>query len=240
MNKTKLVFVFSFITVFSLGALAMVSYQPTIKNRLRETYSQLIVDTKPAISFEIPDSLPVPPLTIVELPVFSGKLSKDAYEDHLTAAAHTGIGLIEDENQLLQLLENQELVEANFGAGYKIDALTHSYPYLTPHSKNVLEEIGATFQAMSGEGDYFTVSSATRTLEQQKNLKKRNRNAADGNSTHSYGVSFDISYIRFNGIKESNQKAQKKLEAVLNHFQKENKIFVIKERRQACYHITVR
>jgi hypothetical protein len=77
-------------------------------------------------------------------------------------------------------------------------------------------------------------------MDQQKKLYRRNRNATAGNSSHSYGVSFDISYIRFNGKKAFNYKAQKQLEAVLNYFQEINKIYVIKERKQNCYHITVR
>ncbi len=240
MKKTTLIFVFSFFTLFSIGALAMVSYQPALKKRLKETYTSLLKDTTHTESVESAVPLPVEQAAVIELPVFSGKLAKDPYEDHLNAAELTGIGLIWDEKQFFQLVNNRVLVEADFGAGYKVDSLAHSYPYLTLHSKKVLEGLGKTFEALAGEGSYFTVSSATRTMEQQKNLKKRNRNAADGNSSHSYGVSFDISYIRFNGTKGHHPKAQKDLEAVLNHFQKENKIFVIKERRQACYHITVR
>lgn len=240
MNKTTPVIVFSFFTLFSLGSLAMVSYQPDLKKRIKETYTNLVEDSNLSKSVESIDSLPVESPKVIELPDFSGKLSKDTYEDHLNAANLRGIGLIQDEKHLLRLVNNRVLVEANVGVGYKVDSLTHSYPYVTVHSKNVLEELGETFQALAGEGNYFTVTSATRTIDQQKKLKRRNRNATDGNSSHSYGVSFDISYVRFNGTKGHNQKAQKNLEAVLKHFQKENKIFVIKERRQACYHITVR
>jgi len=224
----------------------MVNYEPGLKERLKKTYASLTEEEVhaeeevPVLELALPEAAPLELSTAIELPAFSGKLAKDPYENHLNAAEFTGIGLIEDENQLLRLVNNSVLVEVNLGKGYKVDELTHSYPYMTLHSKKILEELGRTFEALSGEGDYFTVSSVTRTIEQQTNLKKRNRNAADGNSSHSYGVSFDISYIRFNGIKGSNRKAQKNLEAILNHFQKENKIFVIKERRQACYHITVR
>ncbi|WP_416171440.1 DUF5715 family protein [Algoriphagus boritolerans] len=40
--------------------------------------------------------------------------------------------------------------------------------------------------------------------------------------------------------KGGNRAAQKELETVLNEFQAANKIFFIKERKQSCYHVTVR
>lgn len=240
MNKTTGFLALVFFTLFSLGALAMVNYRPELKNRLKETYITLIHAKPKATSDVSLEQIHKESAPLIELPTFSGKLNKDSYEDHLNAAEHNGIGLIQDESQLDQLLANRVLVEASVGEGYKVDDLTYSHPYLTLHSKKVLEDIGAMFATLMGNENYFTVSSVTRTIEQQKRLKSRNRNAAEGTSSHSYGVSFDISYIRFNGTKGGNYKAQKDLEAVLNHFQKENKIFVIKERRQACYHITVR
>jgi hypothetical protein len=246
MSKPTRVILLSSLTLISVGTVAMVNYQPGLKERIKETYASLVeeeVHTEeevPVLPLDLPTATPLELSTAIELPAFSGRLAKDPYENHLNAAEFNGIGLIEDETHLSRLVDNSVLVEVNAGKGYIVDELTHSYPFLTLHSKKVLEELGRTFEALSGEGDYFTVSSVTRTIDQQKSLKKRNRNATDGNSSHSYGVSFDISYIRFNGTKGSNRKAQKDLEAILNHFQKENKIFVIKERRQACYHVTVR
>lgn len=240
MNKTTLIFIFSFFTLFSIGTLAMVSFRPDIKTRLIETYSSLLEDRKPSEINESPAFTVPEEFDLSKLSAFKGKLRKDTYEDHLIAAEQSGIGIIQDEEQLYNLLCGRFLVQAGSGPGYNVDPLTHSYPYMTQDSKKVLEELGNAYQALAGAGNYFTITSATRTEEQQKNLKRRNRNAADGNSSHSYGVSFDISYIRFNGIREWNQKAQKNLETVLNHFQQTGKIYVIKERKQSCYHVTVR
>ncbi|MBN7810912.1 hypothetical protein J0A68_08100 [Algoriphagus sp. H41] len=240
MNKTTSVVVFAFISLFSLGTLAMVNYQPDFKKRLQDTYSSLVEEEIHTEYVELPEAKPLEPSTEIELPTFSGRLGKDAYDDHLNAAELKGIGLIQDEEQLRKLVENSVLVKAEAGAGYQVDSLTYSHPYFSLQSKKVLDEIGQTFETLNGQGNYFTVTSGTRTMEQQKKLSRRNRNATKGESSHSYGVSFDISYVRFNGEKNYDRKAQKDLEAVLNHFQKENKIFVIKERRQACYHVTVR
>ncbi len=218
----------------------MVNYRPAFAERLMETYSNLMDEEIHSEDIELPEAEPLEPSTEIELPTFSGRLQKDSYDDHLNTAELKGIGLIHDEEQLLKLVENSVLVEASEGAGYRVDSLTYSHPYFSLHSKKVLEEIALTFETLNGKGNYFTVTSGTRTMEQQKKLSRRNRNATKGESSHSYGVSFDISYVRFNGKKNYDRKAQKDLEAVLKHFQKENKIFVIKERRQACYHVTVR
>jgi hypothetical protein len=240
MNKTTTIFIFYFFTLFSLGTLAMVSYQPDLTTRFKETYFSFIADSNPSKPTVLTEPIAPAEFDISQLTPFKGRIRKDSYEEHLIAAEKAGVGTIQDESQLFNLVCGSFLVEASEGRGYKVDQLTHSFPYITQDSKKVLEELGAAFQALAGEGNFFTITSATRTEEQQKNLKRRNRNATDGNSSHSYGVSFDISYIRFNGIREWNQQAQKDLETVLNHFQQTGKIFVIKERKQSCYHVTVR
>ncbi|MGM0946916.1 MAG: DUF5715 family protein [Bacteroidota bacterium] len=245
MKKTTLFFVFLFFTLFSLGTLAMVTYQPALKKRLSETYAILIGDSAPNIvdqPLELPNLMPKPEdiFIVPDLSAFKGRLRKDSYSNHLSAAEETSDSPILDEEQLFQLVKDGALVEVNSGIGYEVEKLTYSHPYLTSESKKVLDELGQTFQALVGDEGFFTVTSGTRTIDQQKKLGRRNRNATKGISTHSYGRSFDISYIRFNGVKSWDYKKQKQLEKVLSHFQKENKIFVIKERKQNCFHITVR
>ena len=220
----------------------MVTYRTDLKKQLTDTYSSLLDIALDTESPDVSEALYVPEeiFIVPELKRFRGRLRKDAYDNHLFAAETKGVGIIEDEKLLFDLVENQTLVEVSSGLGYRVDKLTHSHPFISPEAKKVLEELGKTFQAHAGGASYFTVSSATRTMDQQKKLYRRNRNATSGNSSHSYGVSFDISYIRFNGKKAFNYKAQKQLEGVLNYFQEINKIYVIKERKQNCFHITVR
>lgn len=240
MDRTIRLLTLSFFTILSLGSLAFSFFPQTIDYHEEESYLNLFKEDeeKETAGLLVPISVDLP--EIIDLPRKKEKLNKDVYEDHLEAAESKGAGIIEDEWKLFQLLYDKELVEINEGPGYQLEPLTHSHPYVTPHSKKVLEEIGQMYEVLAGEGNFFSVSSATRTMDQQRNLKKRNRNATSGNSSHSYGVSFDISYIRFNGVRDYNLEAQKKLETVLNHFQKNNKIYVIKERNQSCYHVTVR
>jgi hypothetical protein len=239
MKKSTLLFVSTFLILFSVYLFAVVYLQPELKNELMEIYSSLFHKESKTQVEETPVEVEEG-FDPKELVSFSGRLKKDTYEEHLTAAGLKGLNLIQNEYELFQRVYAQTLVEANSGKGYRVDSLAYSFPYITPESKKVLEDLGKAYEAISGEGNFFTVSSVTRTEEQQKALKRRNRNATDGNSSHSFGVSFDISYIRFNGVRDWDAKAQKNLETVLNHFQQTGKIYVIKERRQSCYHVTVR
>ncbi|NVJ86840.1 MAG: hypothetical protein HWE15_11080 [Algoriphagus sp.] len=245
MKKTTLFFVFSFLTIFSLGTLAMVAYQPSLKKQLSENYLSLLdfsINSEDLEETETPESIPAPEeiFIVPDLKDYKARLRKDAYSNHLSAAQENGAGLIMDEVGLFQLVKDGALLEIDAGLGYEVEKLTHSHPYLTPEAKKVLGQIGKTYQALVGGDSFFTVTSGTRTIEQQKKLGRRNRNATKGNSSHSFGLSFDISYIRFDGEKSWDWKKQKQLEKVLSHFQKENKIYVIKERKQNCFHITVR
>jgi hypothetical protein len=62
--------------------------------------------------------------------------------------------------------------------------------------KLMLEKIGTRFSKET-KGHTFTVSSITRTLEDQCRLRRVNSNAALGISSHNYGNSL-IFLMRFN------------------------------------------
>jgi hypothetical protein len=242
MQKLPLILLASFFVLFSLGVMAAGKYLPAIKKQLKETYSALTTEPdlpQPVEGLEtitIDVDTPTPDLSIV----IPERVITKEYDNHLVAGENNGFGLIESGEHFQKLINSNQLVLINRGTGYQVDKLTHSHPFITPKSKTVLEELGRAFQTLASEESFFTITSVTRTPEQQKKLRKRNRNATSGISSHSYGVSFDISYVRFNGKKGPNWSAQKELESVLNDFQAANKIFFIKERKQSCYHITVR
>ena len=242
MQKLPLILLASFFVLFSLGVMAAEKYLPAIKKQLKETYSalttspdppQLVEELEP-ITVDIATSTPDLSIVIPE------RVITKEYDNHLVAGENNGFGLIESGEHFQKLINSNQLVLINRGTGYQVDKLTHSHPFITPKSKTVLEELGQAFQKLASEESFFTITSVTRTPEQQQKLRKRNRNATSGISSHSYGVSFDISYVRFDGKKGPNWSAQKDLESLLNDFQAANKIFFIKERKQSCYHITVR
>lgn len=240
MKKPPFIQIASFFILFSAGALAAQAYMPELKRQLKDTYSILTSNSEAAKRPDKPQpiKLEVPAPRVI--PSIPEELITKEYDKHLFAGESNGFGAIENESHFNKLIEEKQLVLINQGKGYEVMALTHSHPYLTPYSKVVLEELGQAFQTLTDTESYFMLTSVTRTPEQQKSLRRRNKNATSGESSHSYGVSFDISYIRFNGKKNWNRSKQKKLEKILNEFQDAGKILFIKEKKQSCYHVTVR
>lgn len=241
MKKPHIIQLASIFVLFSAGALATQVYMPELKKQLKDTYSTLSSTPESvAKKHEKPEPITLEVPTPRVIPPIPDELITKEYDKHLYAAEHNGFGLIDDKSHFNKLIEEQKLVLITQGNGYEVMELTHSHPYVTPYSKVILEELGLAFQTLTEDESFFTISSVTRTPEQQQSLRKRNRNATSGISSHSYGVSFDISYVRFNGKKGSNWAAKKKLEKILDEFQKADKIIFIKERNQSCYHVTVR
>lgn len=117
--------------------------------------------------------------------------------------------------------------------------LDYSRPYLVSKARIVLEKIGVKFSSET-KGSTFTVSSVTRTLEDQCRLRQVNSNASLGISSHNYGNSFDISYVRFDNKLKNNLKLEAALEKVLKFYADLGRIYYIKEKQQSCFHVTVK
>lgn len=163
---------------------------------------------------------------------------KTTYKSHIKTAAGHGVTPIATSKQLNKYVAKNKLNTAKCNKGCTIAKLTHSKPYLVPQANKVLNEIAKTFHAKTKSS--FTVTSMTRTLADQHRLRQVNANATHGLSAHNFGASYDISYIRFNGKKGPNPRLERALENILIQFQKQGKIYYIKEKWQSCFHITVR
>ncbi len=162
------------------------------------------------------------------------------YKPHLDAAKSFGIKLLKDSKSVDKYISNGKFHKIKkSGKGYRVQKLDYSRPWLVSKGKLVLEKIGTRFSKETN-GNTFTVSSLTRTLEDQCRLRKVNANAALGISSHNYGNSFDISYVRFNESLQYNPKMEAALEKVLKYYYDAGKIYYIKEKQQSCFHITVR
>jgi len=172
--------------------------------------------------------------------MYNSKIKNDRYSLHRGSAVTKGVSLIEDNKLMEKQLDNGNLVRVEKGKGYRIHRLNHSEAVLHKKAKEILNSIGEDFYNKTNQQHYFTVTSLTRTVESHKQLAKYNINATKGISTHCYGVSFDISYIRFDGKKRGNAKLQGVLEDVLLSYQKQKKIYVIRETVSNCYHVTIR
>ena len=162
------------------------------------------------------------------------------YKPHLVASKSFGVKLLSDTKTTQKYLNNGKFIRIpKKGKGYRVQNLDYSRAFLVSKAKNSLEKIGARFSKQTG-GSTFTVSSVTRTLEDQCRLRRVNSNASLGISSHNYGNSFDISYVRFNNKLQRNAKLEAALEKVLTYYQNAGRIFFIKEKYQSCFHITVR
>ncbi|WP_460763393.1 DUF5715 family protein [Niabella terrae] len=173
--------------------------------------------------------------------LFSGSVfAQSKYDLHLRAARASGIPPIKNYTHLKSLHSKKKLVRIAAARGYTIAKLTYSKPYLSPRASRVLRDIGIQFYNRSKKKT-FTVTSVTRSLYDQKRLARVNSNAVTTKlSSHNYGVSFDLSYIRFNRYKAPNPRMEQLLQKILNEFQRAGKIHYIKEYREKCFHVTVR
>lgn len=143
----------------------------------------------------------------------------------------------------------RKMVEISTNDFYEVEELTHSIPFLIPEAANLLEDIGRNFQDTLRNRNAslykIKVTSVTRTRDDVKRLRKRNTNSS-ANSTHQYGTTFDISWVRYSKIDENDtlnidkDRLKMVLAMVLRDLKREERCYVKHERRQGCFHITVR
>jgi len=177
----------------------------------------------------------------------------DTQQQHLFAAQKFGIRPVKTHSDVMQLAKRYEVVSIEGSPFYVVDKLKYSVPYLIPSAKELLTEISFNFlDSLQSKGYKMylpIVSSVLRTTSDVEQLKKRNRNATD-DSCHSYGTTFDITYSRFmplTGIPTPVDSAEWRsselkltLAEVIYDLRDKGKCFVKHERRQPCFHITVR
>lgn len=147
------------------------------------------------------------------------------------------------------LLRDDRLVPLKETPGLKLDDLTHSVPLMVPEAVRLAQEIGAAFRYQleaDGQPLYrLIVTSVTRTEEDMSDLRQRNGNASP-NSTHCYGTTLDISWQRFDKIDPEDprtiepEELKHLLAKVLRAFHEDGRCYIKHERKQACFHITVR
>lgn len=164
----------------------------------------------------------------------------------LEAAQSLGITPAKCRDDLLRI---DRLVPLKETAALKLDDLTHSVPLLVPEAVRLAQEIGAAFRYQleaDGQPLYrLIVTSVTRTAEDMDKLRRRNGNASL-NSTHCYGTTLDISWQRYDKIDPEDprtiepEELKHLLARVLRAFHEDGRCYIKHERKQACFHITVR
>ena len=128
---------------------------------------------------------------------------------------------------------------------YLVDSLTHSLPFLVPEAAALLKRIGANFIDSLGsrgaDGYRIKVKSLLRTPSTVRRLRRVNINATDS-STHQFGTTFDLSYVKFacaDSSRTINQEDLKNLLAEVLYDLRQNQDCLVKfERMTGCFHIT--
>jgi hypothetical protein len=189
---------------------------------------------------------------IVGVSSFS-KSFPDKNDVQLQAAKMNGIQPVTSREEALKLLERNELVNICNSPFYTVDKLNHSMPYLVPKAQQLLNTISVNFidslQAKGIAPHMPMITSVLRTANDIKKLQKGNVNATT-NSCHCYGTTVDIAYNRFTPIvgyyndsiepTRWNSNMKLVLSEVLKDLRDEGKCYVKYERKQGCFHLTVR
>lgn len=232
--KRKAVLILFFYLV--LLACILYSYRLRIKVWINEYFTLKEKIDPPKI--EEKDYTPVNVYSISEL---GKKLPKDNYKEihRPKAIASTNNLFISNQKDLDQRLKERKLMSVEEKDGFHMKKATYSSQILTPLAAKRLWELGELFRSLitieANKKDYFVISSMTRTEEQQQKIRKRYpRQATQGSSTHSFGVSFDISEIHTRGDRLHSFEA---LNRALIQMRNEGKILLCPE--STCLHITV-
>lgn len=171
----------------------------------------------------------------------------DLNDVQLAMAQKIGIQPVASREEAEHASKDMEEIKTN--KYYEVEELTHSIPFLIPEAALLLQDIGKNFQDslynLNASLYKIKVTSVTRTVDDVKKLKKRNLNAS-ANSTHQYGTTFDISWARYTKIDEKdtlnidNDRLKMVLASVLRDLKRAERCYVKHERKQGCFHITVR
>lgn len=196
----------------------------------------------------------VPPcdhIRFASMPISPSDKLNDLNDIQLLHARKNGLGHPfssneEFEEKMDDYITRGDLIMITDNRFYQLKSLTHSLPYLIPEAVDMLNEIGFRFQERLKEKKYknfkYRVTSVLRTHDTQSKLGLRNGNAT-AHSAHLYGTTVDISYKNFYNTEtdtiESSYEAVQTLTKVLSEMRQECKLLVIRERKQACFHITV-
>ena len=188
------------------------------------------------------------PHSISHIDDYAGTFS-DLNPQHLATAREIGIPSCQDRNAATRRAD--ELVYIGDNPYFHVRPLNYSIPYLVPRAATLLEEIGHSFlDSLTNKGYAFqqlVITSVLRTDADVAQLRKRNRNAAAA-SAHSFGTTFDISYVHFLPLVAPSQHLRSAdpytlkciLAEVLRDQRRNGTCYVKYEVHQSCFHVTAR
>lgn len=170
----------------------------------------------------------------------------DLNEVHLQTARKVGLSRIPGTRDDVAKSKLKKIVDNDY---YIIDKLQYSAPYLTARSAAELNAISKSFNDSLRSKQFpeykLVVSSVLRTKEDITRLRRSGNPNASDNSAHCYGTTFDITYTKYFREEETDEFMQpfeltKVLGEVLRDRRNAGKILVKYEKKEHCFHITVR
>ncbi len=175
----------------------------------------------------------------------------DVQDVQLPTAQRNGIHPVSSRQAVRRLVSQHQLVDVTHSPFYAVDSLRHSMPYLVPSARHLLNTIAINFiDSLISKHlppHLPVVTSVLRTTDDVQRLQRGNRNAIT-NSCHCYGTTVDIAYHRFVPITDTPNPEPTRwdddlkfvLGEVLNDLRSQGRCYVKYERKQACFHLTVR
>ena len=192
------------------------------------------------------DTLPHP---ILSVPSYDACFP-DSNHVQLSAAHRWGVAPVRDRQEAEA--RKKDLVYVGSSPFYHVDPLYQSIPYLVPRAAILLQDIGQAFyDSLHVKGlplQQFIVTSVLRTRADVSSLRRWNGNATE-NSCHLFGTTFDISYTRYGALKVPGERQRWAvrddtlkyiLSEVLHDARQHGRCYVKYEKKQKCFHITVR
>lgn len=198
--------------------------------------------------FTGPDGRPVRG-RIYSVPSFE-RCFPDSQALQIAAADRHGVPPVKDRAEAER--RKKELVYIGFNPYFHVDRLRSSIPYLVPRASVLLQDVGrAFFDSLTVKGlplHKVIVTSVLRTKDDVERLRRHNGNATE-NSCHLYGTTFDICYNRYLTVEPPtgprrravrNDSLKWVLSEVLRDFRQQGRCYIKYEKKQGCFHITVR
>lgn len=170
----------------------------------------------------------------------------DMQDKQKEAALRNGLAPFESrakiEEQYKKLRRSGKLVRIESNSKYIVRDLTYSAPFVVPKVEELLEDIADVFQQKTQSKSRFMVTSVLRTKEDIAKLRKINGNASAA-SCHCNATTIDVSYVRFDKDEDNERddyELRMALAQTMHEFRKAGRCYIKIERKQYCYHITVR
>lgn len=228
-----------------------------LKKQYRKPFRYILLSIATIILFSILYSPVSNAITSLFEPDYYGRIKVDWYRDyndvHLRWAKRNGVSPFkttqEFKDEIKDMVSSRRLEKISTNKYYVVKSLSHSHPYLTPRTANLLEDLGKRFRKKlddNGMSHYsYEITSLLRTKESQRNLSRSNVNAAS-NTSHMYGTTFDIAYrsvvkrpLPWMKVEVADAKAIKLLSEAIGELRREGRCVVVTERIEKCFHITV-